>query len=46
MVDTADLKSSEHYVRAGSSPAFGTININFNNMNEKFYYDIIHLFGG
>lgn len=32
MVDTADLKSSEHYVRAGSSPAFGTTN-NINNID-------------
>ena len=25
LVDTLDLKSNEHYVRAGSSPAPGTI---------------------
>ena len=36
MVDTADLKSSEHYVRAGSSPAFGTTN-NFNTMSKEAY---------
>jgi len=27
MVDTRDLKSLGHYVRAGSSPALGTINM-------------------
>lgn len=36
MVDAADLKSSEQYVRAGSSPAFGTTN-NFNTMSKEAY---------
>lgn len=41
MVDTADLKSSEHYVRTGSSPVFGTIN-NIAS-NEALLYSLKNL---